>query len=95
MGGVFNTPDIRITVREIQGSGTAPCEYKPGDSWLVSDLRAPAGLCTWAIASMAPYLATLRFGGSMPWEDDKDRAVVCCSDAANPVVFELRRLSDE
>lgn len=29
MGGMFNTPDIRITVREIQGSGTAPCEYKP------------------------------------------------------------------
>jgi len=92
MGGVYGTPDIRITVTEVQGSGNAPCGYQPGDSWLVTDLRAPEGLCTWAIASIAPYLATLRFGGSVPWEDDKDRIVACCSDAANPVAFELRRL---
>jgi uncharacterized repeat protein (TIGR04076 family) len=42
--------------------------------------------------SMAPFLAALRFSGSMPWEADKDAVSVCCSDPGNPVVFELRRL---
>ena len=92
MGGMFDTPDVRITVQEIMGSGQAPCGYRPGDSWLVTDMCTPAGLCTWAVASLSPYLATLRFGGRAPWEDDGDRIIACCSDAANPVVFELRRV---
>ena len=33
------------------------------------------------------------FGGVLPWESDPDRTVMCCPDSANPVVFELRRVS--
>ena len=91
-GPDYVTPTIRVTVTSILEAGEGPCGYRPGDSWDIEDLRAPAGLCTWAISAMAPFLAALRFGGAMPWETDPDRAVVCCPDAANPVVFELRRL---
>jgi uncharacterized repeat protein (TIGR04076 family) len=86
---VYDTPSIKITVLE---AAEQPCRYRPGDSWVVSTFEAPGGLCTWAITAMAPYLATLRFGGSLPWEEDKDRAVVCCPDAPRPVIFELRRM---
>ena len=92
MTNVYGTPEILITVREVMGGGEGPCGYKPGDSWLVADYGAPEGLCTWAIAALAPYLATLRFGGRLPWEDEPDRALACCSDPKNPVVFELRRM---
>ena len=92
MTNIYGTPEILITVKEVMGTGVPPCAYKPGDSWLVTDYGAPEGLCTWAIASIAPYLATLRFGGRLPWEDDQDRALACCSDPLNPVVFELRRM---
>ena len=56
-------------------------------------MNAPTGVCTWALSAIAPFLATLRFGGVLPWESDPDRTVVCCPDPANPVVFELRRVS--
>lgn len=92
MANIYGTPEIEITVREVLGGGDTPCGYKPGDTWLITDYQAPQGLCTWAITSMAPFLSALRFGGAMPWEDNRDRAVACCPDAANPVVFELRRL---
>jgi uncharacterized repeat protein (TIGR04076 family) len=92
MANIYGTPEVHVTVREVLGSGDPPCGYGPGDSWLVSDYQAPPGLCMWALAAMTPFLASLRFGGCMPWEDNKDRAVACCPDAANPVVFELTRL---
>lgn len=86
------TPPVRISVVDVLGGGQPPCGYRKGDAWTVSSDEAPAGLCLWAIVSMAPFLAALRFSGSMPWEADKDAVSVCCSDPGNPVVFELRRL---
>jgi uncharacterized repeat protein (TIGR04076 family) len=90
------THEVRITVLDVLESGEPPCGYRAGDSWTVTDFNAPAGMCTWALSAIAPFLATLRFGGVLPWESDPDRTVVCCPDPANPVVFELRRTgSDE
>lgn len=86
-------PGVRITVLEVLQGGAAPCGYRPGDSWLVADLHAPEGMCTWALSAMAPFLAVLRFGGVLPWESDPDSTTVCCPDPANPVVFELRRVN--
>jgi uncharacterized repeat protein (TIGR04076 family) len=88
------TPPVRITVVDVLGDGKPSCGYAKGDTWLISSDELPAGLCVWALVSMAPFLAVLRFSGSMPWETDKDVASVCCSDPNNPVVFELRRLQD-
>ncbi len=88
------TPPVRITVRDVMGNSRPSCGYKPGDTWLVSSDETPAGLCMWAVVSMAPFLAALRFSGGMPWEEDKDVATVCCSDPNNPVVFELRRVRE-
>jgi uncharacterized repeat protein (TIGR04076 family) len=48
-------------------------------------------MCSWAFYTLFPFAEVLQFGGSFPWEDDKDRATIACPDAGNPVVFELRR----
>jgi len=82
---------VKITVKEIQGTGVCSYGIKPGDSWIVTSEESPGGFCTWALQAIFPFLTVLRFGGQFPWERDKDTAVVCCPDPHNPVVFELRR----
>jgi uncharacterized repeat protein (TIGR04076 family) len=48
-----------------------------------------------AFASLLPYITTLRFGGSFPWECDADRARFCCPDPEVCNVFELERVRGE
>jgi uncharacterized repeat protein (TIGR04076 family) len=93
MSPAYETDPVDVRVVKILEGGEGPCGYKVGDSWTIEDLRAPAGLCTWAVNSMAPFLATLRFGGTFPWSEpgQEDVMQVTCPDAANPIVFELRR----
>ncbi len=87
MAGVF---PVRITVTSQKGKCVA-C-HKVGDSWLVEGNLTPGGICMGAYNVIAPNLRTLRFGGEYPWEEDKDATSAACSDAENPVVFEIRRL---
>lgn len=81
---------VRITVKSQEGDCAA--EHKVGDTWLVADNKTPGGICLSAFNALTPNLRVLRFGGEFPWSEDKDTAMVACPDAANPVVFELRRL---
>jgi uncharacterized repeat protein (TIGR04076 family) len=52
-------------------------------------------LCPHAVHVLYPTVDVLRFGGTYPWEDDPDKATVCCPDSNNPVVFEVRRIRDD
>jgi uncharacterized repeat protein (TIGR04076 family) len=91
--GLWNDlPDVRVTVVDVMGSAEPPCEYVPGDSWLISSFKAPEGLCLWAISAMQFYLGAVRSRGTLLWEEDKDVAWFSCCDCDNPVVFELRRV---
>jgi uncharacterized repeat protein (TIGR04076 family) len=42
--------------------------------------------------TVIPAARTLMFGGTHFWEKDKDAISVCCPDAENLVVFEIRRI---
>jgi len=83
--------DIEIEVKRIDGIGICPVDHKVGDIFKVTGAENVEGLCGWAYHAMLPFLTVLRFGGAFPWEKDKDKAVVCCPDPNNSVVFELRR----
>jgi uncharacterized repeat protein (TIGR04076 family) len=65
--------------------------HKPGEKWLVGR-TTPAGLCVGAFASLLPYLTTLKFGGSFPWEAREGEGTFSCPDHANANAFRLRRL---
>jgi uncharacterized repeat protein (TIGR04076 family) len=41
---------------------------------------------------MLPKLVAMRYGADLPWLKDPDVAMHLCPDAANPHVFQLRRL---
>ncbi len=70
-------------------SGTCSAGHRVGDEFVMGE-KTPPGMCSWAFHTLFPFAEVLQFGGSFPWEDDPDKAVVSCPDP-EPVVFELRR----
>ena len=87
------TASQKVRVRVVSQKGTCAFEHKVGDQWVING-KTPEGMCASAFNALYSNLRVLRFGGSFPWEDDPDVSTVACSDAANPVVFELRRLRE-
>jgi uncharacterized repeat protein (TIGR04076 family) len=83
----------KVSIRVISQKGTCEVGHRTGDEWIL-DKKTPEGLCPFAFYAIFPSLTPLMFGGSFPWEADPDAATAACPDAENPVVFELRRLSD-
>jgi len=51
-------------------------------------------ICPALYYAVYPNLRLLRFGGSLPWEKDKDLAQVACPDPLTPVVVHLCRKTD-
>jgi len=79
-----------IIAEVISQKGTCAAGHKVGDKFIIGQ-KTPTNLCSWAFYSLFPFSEVLQFGGSFPWENDKDKATVACPDPENPVVFELRR----
>ena len=82
-----------VIAKVISQKGTCEAQYKGGDEFVVSGMKTPPNHCPAAYHSLFPSIGVLQFGGSFPWEKDKDKAIVACPDPENPVVFELRRTS--
>lgn len=81
-----------VIAKVISQKGTCTAGHRVGQEFVIGQ-ETPPNLCSWAFYSLFPFAQVLQFGGSFPWEQDKDKAVVACPDADNPVVFELRRTS--
>ena len=81
-----------VSIKVISINGTCAGGHQVGDEWIIKNDKTPAGICMGAFCSIFPEARTLAFGGSFPWSSDPAVTQVACSDAKNPVVFELRRL---
>ena len=82
---------FKITIKEIQGTGTCKFGFKAGDVFIHPDQSPPSTIpnfCAWAYHEIHPVLLTLKYGGRFPWEEI-NVAVACCSDSKNPVVFRI------
>ncbi len=79
-----------IVARVISQKGTCVAGHKVGEEFLIGE-KTPQGMCSWAFYALFPFAEVLQFGGSFPWEKDKNRTTVACPDPGNPVVFELKR----
>ena len=86
--------EVRVVATVVSQKGTCDARHQVGDEFDVSGLT-PSGLCPYAFYTMFPFLTGLLYGGTFPWEQDPDRSSVACPDAANPVVFELRRMREQ
>ena len=82
-----------IGVRVLSQKGVCPAGHKVGDEWIIKkDLLTPGGMCIAAYNTVHPYVMTLMFGGSFPWEDNPDITRIACPDPDNPVILELKRI---
>ena len=80
-----------MAVRIIVNSGK--CQggnHKIGQEFIVEG-KTPAGMCLGAWNSIAPYLTTLLYGGSFPWEVDENIIHGACPDIYNQAIFRLIR----
>ena len=81
-----------VIARVISQKGTCEAGHRAGDEFVIGQ-KTPTNMCSWAFYTLFPFAQVLQFGGSFPWEDDPNKAIVACPDPANPVVFELSRCS--
>ncbi len=82
--------DVKITL--VSQLRKCPAGHTIGDQFIVRQ-KTPAGLCLGAFSSLLPYLTTLRFGGSFPWEKNEGEGTFCCPDPNVVNVFHLERLA--
>ena len=81
-----------VIAKVVSQKGTCEAQHKVGDEFIIGE-KTPPNFCSWAFCSIFPFAQVLQFGGSFPWEKDRNKTTVACPDPENPVVFELRRTS--
>lgn len=82
--------DLEITVKKIKGA----CDfgYKVGDKIYFNGRTFKGELCPTAIAAIMPTIYAMAWGAEFPWDRDRDKTTVGCTDINNQVLFEIRRL---
>ena len=83
----------QVTAKVISQKGTCSVGHKVGEEFDVGGLT-PADMCPFAFYAVFPFTTVLQFGGTFPWDEDRDKTTVACPDAENPVVFELERVRE-
>jgi uncharacterized repeat protein (TIGR04076 family) len=87
-------PDnYKLTAKVISQKGTCSAGHCVGDEFVLGE-KTPENMCSWAFQTIFPFYSVLRFGGTFPWEKDRDKAVVACPDPDNPIVFEIQRIKE-
>jgi uncharacterized repeat protein (TIGR04076 family) len=83
---------VRLRVIAVKSEeGRCPNGHRVGDEYVVGS-HTISGICIGAFGACLPYLTTLRWGGSFPWEDEPGTLTLGCPDCENQVVWRLERL---
>ncbi|MEE8472794.1 MAG: TIGR04076 family protein [Dehalococcoidia bacterium] len=80
-----------VLAKVVSQTGHCGAGHEVGQEFVIGHLT-PAGVCCSAFGAVMPSARVLRFGGTFPWAKDPDTTTVSCPDAANPVVFDLKRI---
>ena len=84
---------VKVTVKDVQGHCRAG--HKVGDEVVFDDAEVKGKICFDAMCSFIPKVYARRYNAVLPWlENEDDPAFHACPDAANPVIFEIRRLPE-
>ena len=82
---------VIATVKSIGGT----CAFhKLGDQIVYTGRSIEGSFCPSAFVAMMPTFYALRLGANFPGLEDPDVMTFACPDAKNPVVFEIRRVSE-
>ena len=80
----------KMKLRIVEQKGTCAFGHKVGQEYDITRCT-PEGVCQSAYHCAYPAIYALRFGGSLPWEKDKNKNYIACPDPFNPVVMEIVR----
>ncbi len=81
-----------IEVKVASVKGTCGAGQKVGDISRVTEQGVEGKICIHALFSMLPAVFAMMYEARFPWLSDPDVKTHACPDAANPVVFEIRRV---
>ncbi len=87
-GAARRVSGITVRVAEVKGECGI---HKAGDTCTFTETGVQGRICIHAMYSMLPKVFAMMYGARFPWLQNPDLAVHACPDAANPVVFEVRR----
>ena len=80
---------IVVTCKEVKGHCAAG--QQTGDRVTLEGMSVNGRICIHSLASMMSKLFAMQQGLDFSWLDDPNVATHACPDAANPVVYEIRR----
>jgi uncharacterized repeat protein (TIGR04076 family) len=86
------TNEFTIVATVINQKGQCAAGHQVGDQVVFDGQTVGGKVCIHALHSFLPKVFALRNGANFPCLDDPDVATHACSDAWNPVVFEIRRI---
>ena len=95
------TNPAKVVMKIISVKGTCAAKHHVGQEFDLSEdftvgmSGHPKTICTSLFYAIYPNYRVLRHGGSLPWEQDPNVAHVACPDGDNPVVVQLRRISEK
>ena len=71
-----------------------PCGfYEDGQEIIVGEeLRMPEGFCPSAWRAIYHNVRALGYGGTLPFHDEGNVAVSCCTDGLRPVIFKIEKI---
>jgi len=84
-------PNYRVVVTCKDVKGHCAAGQKVGDQATFDGIAMHGRLCIHALGSMMCKLFAFQQGFNFPWLKDPNVASHVCPDAANPVLYEMRR----
>ena len=81
-----------VRAKVISVKGECGFGHKVGDTVKISESGVDGKICIHALYSMLPAAFAMLYDVKFPWLQDPDTKTHPCTDAANPVVFELTKI---
>jgi len=82
-----------VTAKVISIKGTCG-QHKVGDAATITESGIEGKICIHALYSMLPAAFAMLYDVKFPWLADPEMKTHACPDAANPVVFEIRKVRE-
>jgi len=84
-----------VKAKVVSVKGECGLGHKVGDIVTFTDRGVAGPICVHALYGMMPKVFAMMFNAEFPWAQDPDVLTHPCPDAANPVVFELKRIYED
>jgi len=92
--GEMPKPVKAVTAKVISVKGTCGLGHKVGDVVKFTETGVQGKICIHALYSMMPAVFAMLYDAQFPWLENKDKKTHPCTDAANPVVFEIAKVRE-